>query len=537
MSTIEETMEMMSIEDSDMQCESDSEYEYEGSDEDMISEDENQSNQCGVPPLWIVDTSMLSPNMVQYQWSVLCLRFAATYIECSYNVVKDHLTVQFIVGDRILELSVADTTEPTETYPNAPPKVMWHGPRLMLDQQLLITANQLLVPTSWNICTDLNAFVYHALHIMHNEPNAADDLIKIDEVINKVVSTVGVSFRFETDKELPSFGVVVSNKKRCNYLSGKEKIAKAGSLAEMLQDPIKQIAEALNRLPQFMYMPILQAIVSNILSAKISKLEALQNEQYYRHLIMIAQHTEMDFNWLQELLDETSIKTDNDNDKVFFVETFDNHTFLDSNTTTNGKLIKRLYSELEALGSALEDIDCYICVSEANIHMIKMLMIPDYDTPYGGGYFEFDMLIPFDYPNMPPKVQFLTTGGRSVRFNPNLYKCGKVCLSVLNTWADNQWNPASSTLTQVVLSIFSMVFIDHPYTNEPCYYNALATKNGKAQSEAYNDRVRNDCARVAITEQLKNRSTPFKDIIEQHWQKNKQKTIDAYAKHEITISE
>jgi baculoviral IAP repeat-containing protein 6 len=194
-----------------------------------------------------------------------------------------------------------------------------------------------------------------------------------------------------------------------------------------------------------------------------------------------------------------------------------------------------LYSEIEALGDAIKDIDCYICVSETNIHMIKMLMIPDYDTPYGGGYFEFDMLIPYDYPNAPPKVRFLTTGGGSVRFNPNLYQCGKVCLSVLNTWSSNQWNPASSTLTQVVLSIFSMIFIEHPYTNEPCFYNALETKSGKTKSEAYNTRVRKDCANVAITGQLRNSTTPFKDIIEQHWRKQSQKTIEAYAKHGITI--
>ena len=40
--------------------------------------------------------------------------------------------------------------------------------------------------------------------------------------------------------------------------------------------------------------------------------------------------------------------------------------------------------------------------------------------------FFFDVTMGNDYPNNPPKVQFLTTGGGSVRFNPNLYACGKV---------------------------------------------------------------------------------------------------------------
>ena len=38
------------------------------------------------------------------------------------------------------------------------------------------------------------------------------------------------------------------------------------------------------------------------------------------------------------------------------------------------------------------------------------------------------------YPEVPPKVQLITTGMGAVRFNPNLYNCGKVCLSLLGTW-------------------------------------------------------------------------------------------------------
>jgi hypothetical protein len=49
--------------------------------------------------------------------------------------------------------------------------------------------------------------------------------------------------------------------------------------------------------------------------------------------------------------------------------------------------------------------------------------------------FTFDLYLPPQYPDVPPKVQFLTTGGGHVRFNPNLYSDGKVCLSILGTWA------------------------------------------------------------------------------------------------------
>lgn len=36
------------------------------------------------------------------------------------------------------------------------------------------------------------------------------------------------------------------------------------------------------------------------------------------------------------------------------------------------------------------------------------------------------MYFPQDYPNSPPLVNLETTGGHSVRFNPNLYNDGKV---------------------------------------------------------------------------------------------------------------
>jgi hypothetical protein len=41
----------------------------------------------------------------------------------------------------------------------------------------------------------------------------------------------------------------------------------------------------------------------------------------------------------------------------------------------------------------------------------------------------------------------------TTRADPNLYNCGKVCLSLLGTWAGEGWAPDKSTLTQVLISI------------------------------------------------------------------------------------
>ena len=66
---------------------------------------------------------------------------------------------------------------------------------------------------------------------------------------------------------------------------------------------------------------------------------------------------------------------------------------------------------------------------------MKILITGPSNTPYDSGCFVFDIYFPANYPKVPPKVNLDTTGAGTVRFNPNLYNCGKVCLSLLGTWA------------------------------------------------------------------------------------------------------
>ncbi len=73
-------------------------------------------------------------------------------------------------------------------------------------------------------------------------------------------------------------------------------------------------------------------------------------------------------------------------------------------------------------------------------------------------------------------------GGGTARFNPNLYADGKVCLSLLNTWAGQQWTPGQSTILQVLVSIQAMIFCDEPHCNEP----GFEFEAGSEQSKEYN---------------------------------------------------
>ena len=79
-------------------------------------------------------------------------------------------------------------------------------------------------------------------------------------------------------------------------------------------------------------------------------------------------------------------------------------------------------------------------------------------------FFLFKLKIPFNYPYSPPKVTFHTQGG-NIRFNPNLYRNGKVCLSILNTWKGEQWT-SCQTLRSILLTLITL-FHNKPLLNEP----------------------------------------------------------------------
>ena len=92
-------------------------------------------------------------------------------------------------------------------------------------------------------------------------------------------------------------------------------------------------------------------------------------------------------------------------------------------------------------------VDCVVCGPEG--------------TPYYGGLFHFRVEHPHSYPVENPTCTNLTTGQGRIGFNPNLYRTGKVCMSILGTWVGPGWNPSHS-LSSVLLSIQSLMN-DQPY--------------------------------------------------------------------------
>ena len=92
------------------------------------------------------------------------------------------------------------------------------------------------------------------------------------------------------------------------------------------------------------------------------------------------------------------------------------------------------------------------------------LIIGPSETPYFGGNYFFEFTYPPDYPHSPPKVKYWTNGN-GIRFNPNLYTSGKVCISLLNTWRGDQWT-SCQTISTVLLTLCTLLCIN-PFLNEP----------------------------------------------------------------------
>jgi len=127
--------------------------------------------------------------------------------------------------------------------------------------------------------------------------------------------------------------------------------------------------------------------------------------------------------------------------------------------------IKRIISDVKDLmKSPLEDEGIYYHHDEEDILKGYAVITGPKDSLYYGGSYMYTFSFPRDYPHSPPVAYYHTNDGET-RFHPNMYKSGKVCLSILNTWRGEPWS-GCQTIRSVLLTILS-VFDDKPFLHEP----------------------------------------------------------------------
>jgi ubiquitin-protein ligase len=131
--------------------------------------------------------------------------------------------------------------------------------------------------------------------------------------------------------------------------------------------------------------------------------------------------------------------------------------------------IKRLIREWKMYEEDIKeytDLGLHLKFNEENIKHIKAMIIGPEGTPYQGCFFFINFEFTANYPFTPPKATFMNQY-KHIRFNPNLYSCGKVCLSILGTWAGPGWTSMMNTKS-ILLSIQSLL-LEHPIRQEPSY--------------------------------------------------------------------
>ncbi|KAH8982612.1 hypothetical protein EDB92DRAFT_1893847 [Lactarius akahatsu] len=167
------------------------------------------------------------------------------------------------------------------------------------------------------------------------------------------------------------------------------------------------------------------------------------------------------------------------------------HAFFNSTPSQPSRnFLTRLQKEYRALSSSLPE-SIIVRAYEDRSDLLRSLIIGPENTPYEDAPFVIDWMLDSDFPQSPPIAHFLSWTNGNGR-GANLYEEGKVCLSILGTWAGDRnesWSPARSSLLQALVSIQGLVLVKEPWFCEPAYDKLRGTEEGIINSRLYNEKA------------------------------------------------
>jgi len=120
--------------------------------------------------------------------------------------------------------------------------------------------------------------------------------------------------------------------------------------------------------------------------------------------------------------------------------------------------IKRLQTEYSQY---MKDINVHYSIKPDNKNFLKwnILLFGPNETIFEGGIFKCQITFTREYPNKPPEFKFIDN-----ILHPNIYKDGKVCMSILHEGEDlygyehisERWNPSHS-VNSILMSLISLL--------------------------------------------------------------------------------
>ena len=187
--------------------------------------------------------------------------------------------------------------------------------------------------------------------------------------------------------------------------------------------------------------------------------------------------------------------------------------------------LKRIISDItDLVKNPLHDNGIYYEHDEANMLKGYVLIIPKNKCPYQYGNYFFTVEFPVNYPYSPPKMTYMTNNGHT-RFHPNLYRNGRVCLSILNTWKGDKWT-SCNTLSSVLLHVATL-FTENPFLHEPGITEShpdFRRYSKVIEYQNYETAIYNILGKtVILPEEFYEK---FSDIVNENYEKNKDKIME-----------
>ncbi|GAA5808247.1 hypothetical protein MFLAVUS_001635 [Mucor flavus] len=155
----------------------------------------------------------------------------------------------------------------------------------------------------------------------------------------------------------------------------------------------------------------------------------------------------------------------------------------------SGKAIKQIVKELHSLQQTPPE-DIQVLANDEDLTQIEAWIRGPDGTPYQDGYFKVRLTLDENFPETPPKGNFITK-----IFHPNVSPSGEICVNTLK----KDWKPELG-IEHVLLTIKCLLIVPNPES-------ALNEEAGKLLLEQYDDYAKR--ARLYTSIQAKSGKSEF----------------------------